>query len=45
MFLEHQISILEWFLKNHVTLKTSSEAENWVGLENSAFPSKEYITF
>ncbi len=22
MFLEHQISILEWFLKDHVTLKT-----------------------
>jgi len=21
MFLEHQISILEWFLKDHVTLK------------------------
>ncbi len=22
MFLDQQISILEWFLKNHVTLKT-----------------------
>ncbi len=22
MFLEHQISILEWFLKDHVTIKT-----------------------
>ncbi len=22
MFFEHQISILEWFLKNNVTLKT-----------------------
>ncbi len=22
MFLEHEISILEWFLKDHVTLKT-----------------------
>jgi len=22
MFLEHQILILEWFLKDHVTLKT-----------------------
>jgi len=22
MFLEHQIIILEWFLKDHVTLKT-----------------------
>ncbi len=22
MFLEHQISIFEWFLKDHVTLKT-----------------------
>ncbi len=22
MFLEHQIGILEWFLKDHVTLKT-----------------------
>ncbi len=29
MFLEHQICILEWFLKGHVTLKTwVMEAEN-----------------
>jgi len=27
MFLEHQIIILEWFLKDHVTLK-SNDAEN-----------------
>ncbi len=25
MFLEQQISILEWFLKDHVTLKTDAE--------------------
>jgi len=25
MFLEHQIIILEWFLKDHVTLKTDAE--------------------
>ncbi len=31
MFLEHQISILEWFLKDHVTLKTGEMAD-----ENSA---------
>ncbi len=31
MFLEHQISILEWFLKDHVTLKTGvMAAENSV---------------
>ncbi len=28
MFLEQQISILEWFLKDHVTLKTSNDDEN-----------------
>ncbi len=26
MFLEHQISILKWFLKDHVTLKTGVSA-------------------
>ncbi len=25
MFVEQQISILEWFLKDHVTLKTGAE--------------------
>ncbi len=35
MFFEQQISLLEWFLKNHVTLKTSNDAEN----------SQEYIRF
>ncbi len=33
MFLEQQISISEWFLKDHVTLKTD---------ENSALPSQEW---
>ncbi len=33
MFLEHQINILEWFLKDHVTLKTGIMAA-----ENSALP-------
>jgi len=28
MFLEHQISILEWFLKDHVTEDWSNDAEN-----------------
>ncbi len=28
MFLKQQISILEWFMKDHVTLKTSNVAEN-----------------
>ncbi len=37
--LEHQISILEWFLKYHVTPKTGVMA-----VENQALPSKE-ITF
>ncbi len=36
-FLHMQISILEWFLKDHGTLKT--------GVINSALPSQEYITF
>ncbi len=31
MFIEHQISILEWFLKDHVTLKS----EDWLAAENS----------
>ncbi len=39
MYLEHQNSILEWFLKDHVTQKTGVMAA-----ENSALPSKEYIT-
>ncbi len=25
MFIEQQINILEWFLKDHVTLKTDTE--------------------
>ncbi len=36
MFLEQQISILEWFLKDHVTLKTGEMAT-----ENSVLPSQE----
>ncbi len=32
MFLEHQISILQWFLKDHVTLKIEVMAA-----ENSVF--------
>ncbi len=36
MFLEQQISILEWFLKDHVTLKTREMAT-----ENSVLPSQE----
>ncbi len=35
-FIEHQISILKVFLKNHVTLKTEVMTE-----ENSALPSQE----
>ncbi len=35
MYLEQQISILEWFLKNHVTLKTKVMAA-----ENSALSNK-----
>ncbi len=34
------ISILEWFIKDHVTLKTGVMAA-----ENSAFASHAYITF
>ncbi len=40
MFLAHQISILYWFLKDRVTLKTGVMAA-----ENSALPSQEEITF
>ncbi len=36
MFLEQQIIILEWFLKDHVTLKTGVMAT-----ENSVLPSQE----
>ncbi len=36
MILKQQISISEWFLKNHVTLKTGVTAA-----ENSALPSQE----
>ncbi len=36
MFLEHKIIILEWFLMDHVTLKTAVMAA-----ENSDFPSQE----
>ncbi len=34
---KHQISILEWFLKDHVTLKL----EAVIAAENSALPSQE----
>ncbi len=27
MFIEQQINILEWFLKDHVTLKTDTEVK------------------
>ncbi len=37
MFLERQISILEWFLKDHVTLKTGLLI---VDVENAALPSQ-----
>ncbi len=37
-FLEEQIIILEWFLKDHVTLNTAVMAA-----ENSALSSQEYI--
>ncbi len=40
MFLDQQISILEGFLKDHVTLKTRVLAA-----ENSALLAKEYIKF
>ncbi len=40
MLLGSQISILEWFLKNHVTLKTGVMAA-----ENSALPSQKLILF
>ncbi len=36
MFPEHQIDLLEWYLKNHVTLKTGI-----MTAENSALPSQE----
>ncbi len=36
MFLEHQISISEWFQKGHVTLKTGV-----IAAENSALTSQE----
>ncbi len=38
-FLEQQIGILEWFLKDHVTLKTA------VMMLKIQLWSKEYITF
>ncbi len=38
MFLEHKISILEWFLKDHVTLKSQV-----MTAENSALPSQKLI--
>ncbi len=41
MFLEQQISILEWFLKDHVTLKTGVMMLNifwkFIKIENSYF--------
>ncbi len=36
IFLEHQIGVLEWFLKDHVTLKNDVMASNDVAL-----PSQE----
>ncbi len=36
MFLEHKISVSEWFLKDHVTLKIGVMAA-----ENSAIPYQE----
>ncbi len=36
MFIEDQISILEWFLKDHVTLKTGV-----MTAKNVALPSQE----
>ncbi len=36
MLIEHQIIILDWFLKDYVTLKTEVMAA-----ENSALPSQE----
>jgi len=39
MFLEQQIIILEWFLKDHVTLKTG------VMMLKIQLWSQEYITF
>ncbi len=36
MFLEHQISISEWFAKDHVTLKTGA-----MSAENVFLPSQE----
>ncbi len=40
MFLVQQIVTLQWFLKDHVTLKTEVMA-----VENVALPSQEYILF
>ncbi len=40
MFIGHQISILELFLKDHVTLKTEETAAG-----NLVLPSQEEITF
>ncbi len=34
MFLKHQISILEWFLKDHVTLKSGVMATENSGENN-----------
>ncbi len=39
MFLEHQILILERFLRDHVTETVEMAAKN------PAFPLEEYITF
>ncbi len=36
MFLEHQISILEWFLKDHLTLKTG------VGIVSQKYKTIKY---
>ncbi len=37
---QHKSTILEWFLKDHVTLKTEV-----MTAENSALPSQQNITF
>jgi len=56
MFVEHQILILEWFVKDHVTLKTGEMVINsalitginytllYIHIENSSFTFKQYFT-
>ncbi len=52
MFIEQQISILEWFLKDHVTLKSgvmmldaSITKKKWVGMRTSNFLAKRSDIF